>query len=352
MKRDEKIYVAGHGGLAGSAIVRRLQAAGYCNIVTRTHAQLDLTDRPAVAAFFDQERPAYVFLAAAKVGGIHANQSFPADFFYQNIVIQTNVIHESYLHRVRRLCFLGSSCIYPRLAPQPMKEQHLLTGQLESTNQSYAVAKIAGVQMCWAYNQQYGTRFIPMMPTNLYGPEDNFDLMSSHVLPALLRKFHLARLAAEKDWRAIAADERRFGPVPGDLQAALGIGESGSVPPQVILWGTGAPKREFLFSDDMADACLFVMDAPWDALLQKAADSTGPLFNVGSGKDLTIERLAETIAKVVGYDGPLTWDPTMPDGSPQKLLDVSRLKSMGWQASVDMASGLKRTYDWYLSQTD
>lgn len=355
MNRDDKIFVAGHRGLVGAAIFRRLQSAGYARVVTRTHHGLDLTDPGAVAAFFASEKPAHVFLAAARVGGIHANSSYPADFIQQNLAIQTNVIHQSHLHGVRRLLFLGSSCIYPQLAPQPIQETHLLTGLLEPTNQAYAVAKIAGIQMCWAYNQQYDTRFFPVMPTNLFGPGDNFDLLNSHVLPAMLRKFHLAKLAAAKNWTAIEQDERRFGPIGEDLKHALGLATSADLAahgaPQVVLWGSGTPKREFLFVDDLADACLFVMQTPWEDLIARCADPTAPLLNVGTGIDQTIRELAETAARVVGYTGAVAWDTRMPDGMPRKLLDVTRLKQLGWQARTPLEEGLRRTYAWYRTQT-
>jgi GDP-L-fucose synthase len=345
MNRDEKIFVAGHRGLAGSAILRRLQSAGFENLITRSHAELDLADPRAVADFFATKRPAHVFLAAARVGGIHANRSFAAEFIQQNLAIQTNVIHESYRHGVQRLLFLGSSCIYPQLAPQPIQERHLLTGPLEPTNQAYAVAKIAGIQMCWAYNQQYHTRYIPVMPTNLYGPGDNFDLLTSHVLPAMLRKFHLARLAAEKNQEAIAADESRFGPLEAAFKQALASDAAG-----VTLWGSGTPRREFLYVDDLADACLFVMQTPWEKLTA-ACPQESPMFNIGTGMDHTIREIATLAAEAVGYKGTLTWDASMPDGMPRKLLDVSRLRQLGWRASISLEKGLRRIYAWYLTQT-
>jgi GDP-L-fucose synthase len=345
MNRDEKIFVAGHRGLAGSAILRRLRSAGFEHLMTRSHAELDLADPRAVADFFAAERPAHVFLAAARVGGIHANRTFPAEFIQQNLAIQTNVIHASYRHGVQRLLFLGSSCIYPQLAPQPIEERHLLTGPLEPTNQAYAVAKIAGIQMCWAYNQQYGTHFIPVMPTNLYGPGDNFDLLTSHVLPAMLRKFHLARLAAEKNRAAIAADERRFGPLEAAFKQALTDDAAG-----VTLWGSGTPRREFLHVDDLADACLFIMQTPWEKLAAVCPDSP-PMFNIGTGTDHTIREIAAMTADVVGYKGTLNWDATMPDGMPRKLLDVSRLRQLGWRASICLEEGLRRIHAWYLTQT-
>ncbi len=349
MNRSDQIFVAGHRGLVGSAILRRLQSAGYENLILRTHGELDLADSRAVADFFAATRPDCVFLAAARVGGIHANRTFPAEFIQQNLAIQTNVIHESHRCGVRRLLFLGSSCIYPQLAPQPMQERHLLTGPLEPTNQAYAVAKIAGIQMCWAYNQQYHTRYLPVMPTNLYGPGDNFDLLTSHVLPAMLRKFHLARLAAEKNWAAVAADERIFGPLDDGTRRALGV--DAAAEPRVILWGSGAPRREFLHADDLADACLFLMRTPWEKVVSACDDAASPLFNVGTGSDQTIRELAATAAATVGFAGAITWDSAMPDGTPRKLLDVSRLQSLGWRPNISLEEGLRRAYAWYRAQT-
>ncbi|KAB2925361.1 MAG: GDP-L-fucose synthase [Bacteroidetes bacterium] len=304
MEKQSKIYVAGHRGLVGSAILRLLQAQGYANLVHRTHAELDLTDQIAVERFFFAERPEYVFLAAAKVGGIHANNTYPAEFIYQNLAVQNNVIHASYRHGVTKLCFLGSSCIYPKHAPQPMKEEYLLTGTLEPTNQPYALAKIAGIEMVRSYNRQYGTRYISVMPTNLYGPNDNFDLQNSHVLPALIRKF----VDAEK---------------------------SGA--PSVTLWGSGRPRREFLYVEDMADACIFLMNT-YDG---------DDFVNIGTGTDITILELAGMIKEAVGYRGALEFDPSKPDGTPQKLLDVSRLTSLGWKAKMGLKEGVQQTIRWY-----
>ena len=299
-----RIFVAGHRGLVGSAIRRRLEAAGCGNLILRSHRELDLTRQAEVEAFFASEKPEYVFLAAAKVGGIWANSSYPAEFIYRNITIQTNIIHAAYLSGVKKLLFLGSSCIYPRDCPQPMKEEYLLSGYLESTNEPYAVAKIAGIKMCQSYNRQYGTRYISVMPTNLYGPEDNFDLETSHVLPALIRKFHEAK-------------ER-------------GLTE-------VVIWGTGTPRREFLHVDDLADACVFLMEH-YDG---------SEIVNIGVGEDQTIRELAEMIAEVVGFDGKLQFDPTKPDGTPVKLLDVGRLNRLGWKARIALRNGLAETYEWY-----
>lgn len=305
MDQRAKIYVAGHRGLVGSAIVRCLHAAGYNKLVLRTKSELDLRDQTAVADFFARERPEYVFLAAARVGGIWANNTYPADFIYENLMIQTNVIHQAYLNGVKKLIFLGSSCIYPKFSPQPMKEEYLLSGELEPTNEPYAVAKIAGIKMCQAYNRQYGVRFISAMPTNLYGPGDNFDLMDSHVLPALMRKCHLAKTDGANE---------------------------------LIVWGTGAPKREFLFVDDLADACLFLMKNYEEK----------EIINIGVGEDLTIQELAQLISEVVGFTGKLRFDPSYPDGTPRKLLDVSRLNQLGWQARTPLKKGLEITYEWFL----
>lgn len=304
MEKDARIYVAGHRGLVGSAIVRRLEAEGYRDIVTRTHAELDLTDRAAVNDFFAAQRPRYVFLAAARVGGIKANDDYPVDFLQDNLLIQTHVIEAAHRHGVAKLLFLGSSCIYPKHAPQPMKEEHLLTGPLEPTNQWYAVAKIAGIKLVQAYRRQYGFNAISAMPTNLYGPHDNFDLETSHVLPALIRKCHEAK-------------ERGDDHIP--------------------LWGSGTPRREFLHVDDLADACLFLM---------RHYDGED-IVNVGVGEDISIRELAELIADVVGFSGGVRLDPDKPDGTPRKLLDVSRLRALGWQARIGLREGVADTYDWY-----
>ncbi len=312
-----RVYVAGHRGLAGSAILRRLERESCARIATRTHEELDLTDQAAVARFISEERPEYVFLAAAKVGGILANNTRPAEFIHQNLAIQTNVIGAARDFGVKRLLFLGSSCIYPRDCPQPIKEEYMLTGPLESTNRPYAVAKIAGIETCWAFNRQYGTHYVAAMPTNLYGPNDNYDLQSSHVLPALLRKMHEAKAA----------------------NAA-----------QVSVWGTGSVLREFLHSDDMADACVFLMNLPnerYGSIV--SSELQAPLFNVGCGEDLTIRDLAELIRDVVGFKGRLEFDASKPDGTPRKLLDVSRMKALGWQASIPLREGLAAVYREYLA---
>lgn len=310
MRSDGRIYVAGHRGLAGSAIMRRLQAGGYANLITRTHAELELIDGAAVQRFFQKEKPEYVFLAAAKVGGILANDTCPADFIHQNLAIQTNVIHESWRAGVKRLLFLGSSCIYPRDCPQPMKEEYLLTGPLEPTNRPYAIAKIAGIEMCSAYNRQYGTQFLSAMPTNLYGPGDNYDLQTSHVLPALIRKMHEAKARGARE---------------------------------VVVWGTGNPRREFLYSDDMADACVFLMTAEVSRL-QPLVERYPPLINIGSGKDLTIRELAQMVAAIVGYSGALRFDTSKPDGTMRKLLDISRLQSLGWRPLLALRDGIEKAY--------
>jgi len=301
---DAKIFVAGHRGLVGGAILRRLKKAGFTNLICRSFRQLDLRDQGAVGRFFRRERPDYVFLAAARVGGIRANSTFPAEFIYDNLMIAGNLIHQAYLHGVKKLLFLGSSCIYPKFAPQPMKEECLLDGKLEPTNEPYAVAKIAGIKMCQAYNREYGTCFISAMPTNLYGPRDNFDLLDAHVIPALMRRFHLARMTGA---------------------------------PEVAVWGSGNPRREFLYVDDLAEACLFLM----------AHYQESDIINVGVGRDLTIRELAEMMARVTGFKGRLSFDRSQPDGTPRKLLDVSRLTALGWQAKVPLEAGLRRTYQWF-----
>lgn len=336
MKQNSKIYVAGHRGLVGSAIIRKLKEAGYGHLICRAHRELDLTKQNEVEAFFKKEKPEYVFLAAAKVGGIWANDTYPAEFIHTNLAIQTNVIHQAYTHNVKKLLFLGSSCIYPKKCPQPMKEEHLLSGYLEPTNEPYAIAKIAGIKMCQAYNRQYGTRFISVMPTNLYGPNDNFNLDTSHVLPALVRKFHIARLAVHKDWEGISRDEAIYGPIPPDLKNSLGINEE-ITQPMVMLWGTGAPRREFLHVDDLADACLHLMDV-YDG---------DEIVNIGFGEDLTIKDLAEKVARVVGYNSEWAFDKTKPDGTLQKLLDINKLNELGWRPKIDLQEGLANLYEWY-----
>ncbi len=351
INKKARIYIAGHRGMAGSAIARCLAGAGYRRLLTCSRADLDLTDQSAVAAFFKQEQPQYVFLAAAKVGGIHANNSYPADFIYSNLMIQSNVIHQSYLHDVKRLLFLGSSCIYPKNCPQPMQEKLLLSGHLEPTNEPYAVAKIAGIKMCTAYNRQYRTCFVSVMPTNLYGPNDNFDLESSHVLPAFIRKFHLAKLAHVGDWGAIDKDEQIFGPIPPALKAALGINTRTRTDAGIILWGSGKPKREFLHVDDLARAAVQVMHLEPAALFPPGRDSAHPQWlNIGYGDDLSIKDLARLVADVIGYRGKVVWDASMPDGTPRKLLDVTRIKALGWQPAMKLEDGIRQVYKWYVRQ--
>lgn len=305
MNKYSKIYVAGHRGLVGSAIVRKLQEKGYSNLVYRTSAELDLRDKSQVDAFFTEEKPEFVFLAAAKVGGIVANNEYPAEFIHDNLLIQSNIIDAAYRNNVEKLLFLGSTCIYPKLAPQPLKEEYLLTGALEPTNEPYAIAKIAGIKMCESYNRQYGTKYISAMPTNLYGPNDNFDLHTSHVLPALLRKFHEAK-------------------------------ESNA--PFVKMWGTGTPKREFLYSDDLADACVFLMNTY----------EGNEIVNIGVGEDITIKELGEKVKAVVGYEGDIQFDTSKPDGTPRKLVDVTKLKGLGWKAETALEDGLQKAYQWFL----
>jgi len=319
MEKGAKIYVAGHRGLAGSAIVRELRSRGYSSVVTRAHQELDLTDSVGTREFFAAEKPNYVFLAAAKVGGIVANNTYPAEFIRENLAIQTNVIHEAWRAGVRRLLFLGSSCIYPRDCPQPMREEYLLTGPLEPTNRAYALAKIAGIEMCWSYNREYDTRFLSVMPTNLYGPGDNYDLQNSHVIPALIRKMHEAK-------RADAAE--------------------------VVVWGSGTPRREFLFVDDMAHGCVFLMELG-DEDFSGIAGSVvhAPIINVGYGEDQTIGELAETIAEVVGFRGRLVFDRSKPDGTPRKLLDTSKLIELGWRPRTSLRAGLEKSYRAFLTLT-
>ncbi|MES2229641.1 MAG: GDP-L-fucose synthase [Pseudomonadota bacterium] len=301
MNRDASIFVAGHRGMVGSAIVRRLQALGFENVVTRTHAELDLLDQRAVNEFLRSQQLNYIFIAAAKVGGIQANNEFRADFIYQNLMIEANLVHGAHLHGVQRLMLLGSSCIYPRDCPQPIKEEYLLTGPLEPTNEPYAIAKIAGIKLCESYNRQYGRQYVSVMPTNLYGPNDNYDLTSSHVLPALIRKAHEAKLRGAEEY---------------------------------VVWGSGTPRREFLYVDDLADACVHLMERDYD----------GPLVNIGTGEDVTIRELAETVMQVIGFNGRIVFDTSKPDGTPRKLLDVSRLAALGWHARTALREGILRSY--------
>ncbi len=307
MELESKIYIAGHRGLVGSAILRKLESEGYSNLITRTSQELDLRDQQSVSVFFEKEKPEYVFLAAARVGGIMANDTYPGQFIYDNLAIQNNVIHQAYLKQAIKLLFLGSSCIYPRNAPQPMKEEYLLSGPLEPTNEAYAVAKIAGIKLCQAYNRQYGTSFISVMPTNLYGPGDNFDLETSHVLPALIRKFHEAKVASR---------------------------------PHVDVWGTGKPRREFIYVDDLADACHFLM----------LNYSQSDIINIGVGEDIAILELAELIANIVGFKGDIRLDSSKPDGTPRKLLDISKISKLGWKPKYDLWAGIEMTYEWFKNE--
>jgi len=369
MNKNMRIFIAGHGGMVGSAMQRCLQKAGFGQIVTRPHAALDLTDQHAVQQFFEETPLDYVVLAAARVGGIHANNVFPADFIYQNLMIQTNVIHAAYQAGVKQLLFLGSSCIYPKNASQPMREEALLGGWLEPTNEPYAIAKIAGIKLCESYNRQYGTHYRSVMPTNLYGPNDNYDLETSHVLPALIRKFHLAKLAEHRAWEAIEQDERRCGKIPDDLREALGIpiagtanNVAGTPAPKLVLWGSGKPFREFLHVDDMAAACLFIMQQSDEAFAQVcrpalstkggvAVSNVRPetyLMNIGTGEDLPIRDLADLVKDIVGYRGDIFWDASRPDGTPKKLLDVSRLNQLGWRPTLSLRAGIESTYRVYL----
>ena len=303
-----KIYVAGHMGLVGSALVRNLQAKGYTNLITRTREELDLLDQRAVQAFLMTERPAYLFMAAAKVGGIYANNTYRADFIYENLAVETNIIHGAHLADIKRLCFLASSCIYPRDCPQPITEEYLLTGPLEPTNEPYAIAKIAGIKLCESYNRQYGTQYVSVMPTNLYGPNDNYDLNNCHVLPALIRKAHEAKLRADKE---------------------------------LVVWGSGKPMREFLYVDDMADACIFLMES----------GVKEGIFNVGTGQDVTIHQLAATVMSVVGFKGEIVFDASKPDGTPRKLLNVDRMRALGWQSHTSLRDGIAKAYANYLSNS-
>lgn len=307
MDKTARIYIAGHRGMVGSAIARRLTSAGYANLVTRTHAELDLTSQTTVTQFLEHEKPDYIFLAAAKVGGIHANNTYRAEFIYQNLMMEANIVHAAWQAGVQRLLFLGSSCIYPRDCPQPIREEYLLTGVLEQTNEPYAIAKIVGIKLCDSYNRQYGTQYVSAMPTNLYGPNDNYDLNDSHVLPALIRKSHEAKARGDKE---------------------------------LVVWGTGKPMREFLYVDDMADACVFLMEGGINE----------GLFNVGTGEDVTIRELAETVMSVVGFQGEIVFDPGKPDGTPRKLLNVDRMRGLGWQARTSLRDGIAKAYADFLTQ--
>lgn len=364
MDKNAKIYVAGHRGLVGSAILKNLKTKGFDNILVRTHSELDLTDTRQVSDFFSEEKPEYVFLAAAKVGGIVANNTYRADFIYENMMIQNNVIHQSYIHKVKKLLFLGSTCIYPKNALQPLKEEYLLTNELEYTNEPYAIAKIAGIKMCESYNIQYKTNFMSVMPTNLYGPNDNFDLEKSHVLPALIRKIHLGKALENNNWQTIQSDLNRL-PIKGisgnaskdeiiNVLVSFGITQRNNTT-EVEIWGSGKPMREFLWSEDMADACVFLMenrdfsDCVNSGEVDNPAEIKNTHINIGTGVDLSIADLAGLIKEIIGFKGNLVFNATKPDGTMRKLTDVSKLNSLGWKHQVKLEAGIKLMYDWYLN---
>lgn len=367
MKKNEKIYIAGHNGMVGSAIYRNLMAKGYANFAFTPFPPYDLTDQKTVADFFKQEKPDYVILAAAKVGGIMSNNIYRAQFLYENLMIQNNIIHQSYLHGVKKLLFLGSSCIYPGNCPQPIKEEYLLTGELEYTNEPYAIAKISGIKMCESYNIQYGTNFISVMPTNLYGPNDNYNLETSHVLPALVRKMHLGKCLENNDWTSLKKDLNRY-PIEGvndtfpeseilDKLSKYGVRISqdtspltphNSPPVSITLWGTGSPYREFLYADDLADACVFLMEKiDFKDLIVRGKPVINTHINIGTGKDLTIKDLAGLIKSVVGFEGRLNWDNSKPDGTYRKLLDVSKINKLGWKEKLSLEEGIAMIYNKY-----
>lgn len=360
MEKNSKIYVAGHRGLVGSALVKSLQVRGYGNLIFRTHKELDLTDTMAVSKFFSEEKPEYVFLAAAKVGGIVANNTYRGEFIYDNLMIQNNVVHQSYLNGVKKLLFLGSTCIYPKNCPQPMKEDYLLTDILEYTNEPYAIAKIAGIKLCESYNLQYGTNYISVMPTNLYGPNDNFDLEKSHVLPALIRKIHLGKALEQNDWSLIDSDIDKL-PIEGvsssnstqeklNVLAKYGVRvkENGNV--SVEIWGSGKPMREFLWSEDMADACVFIMENRGfkDTYNKEENEVRNTHINIGTGVDISIADLANQIKKQLEFNGDLDFNSEKPDGTLKKLTDVTKLNDLGWKHSVDLNSGIEKIYSWYI----
>ncbi|MBT8345885.1 MAG: GDP-L-fucose synthase [Desulfofustis sp.] len=361
MGKQDIVYIAGHRGMVGSAMVRLLEREGFSNLITRSSAELDLLDQGAVRGFFQTRKVDYVVLAAARVGGIHANNSYPGEFIYQNLMIQANVIHEAFTAGVSKLLFLGSSCIYPKLCPQPMKEEYLLSGALEPTNEPYAIAKIAGIKMCESYNRQYGTAYRAVMPSNLYGPGDNYHLENSHVVPAIIRKCHLAKLAAAGDVQGIEHDERVYGPIPEGIKATLfeSDGQSLRSEPYVQLWGSGKGRREFLHVDDMATGCYEVMTMGMEeydhCLLIQGSDpllSVPSFLNVGVGKDCTIREAAALIQKVVGFTGGIRYDATQPDGTPQKLLDVARLGNHGWRPAFSLSEGIEHTYRHYCDKLE
>jgi len=354
MNKHSKIYIAGHGGLVGSAIWENLQSKGYTNLVGKRHSELDLLDSVAVREFFDREQPEYIFLAAAHVGGIMANNTYRADFIYRNLQIQNNVIGESWRHGVKKLLFLGSTCIYPKEAPQPMGEETLLTGPLEYTNEPYAIAKIAGLKMCESFNLQYGTNFIAVMPTNLYGPNDNFDLERSHVLPAMIRKIHLAKCLMEGDMDAIREDLRRR-PVEGakgseaDTQIIALLEKYGVTHGRVALWGSGKPLRAFLWSGEMADACVFIMEkVDFTDLSAGQTEVRNCHINIGTGKEISIRNLAMLIKETIGFNGEIVFDPSKPDGTMRKLTDPSKLNALGWRHQIDIEEGVRQMYEWYV----
>ena len=350
MEKRSKIYIAGHRGLVGSAIIKNLEDRGYTNLIYRTHKELDLCNQDAVATFFKAEKPEYVILAAAKVGGIVANNTYRADFIYENLQIQSNIIHQSYIYGVKKLLFLGSTCIYPKNAPQPIVEDSLLTDTLEYTNEPYAIAKIAGIKMCESYNIQYGTNFISVMPTNLYGPNDNFDLEKSHVLPALIRKIHCAKLLDEKRYEEVIKDLE----VNSIDEARLYLSNFGVNEKRVEIWGSGKPMREFLWSEDMADACIFIMEnrdfKETYNLIEGSNDIRNTHINIGTGVDISIRELAETIQSTIGYKGELYFNTEKPDGTMKKLADVSKLNTLGWKHKINLKEGIKLIYSWYQHQ--
>jgi len=357
MKKESKIYIAGHRGLVGSAIIENLKAKGYSNLVYRTHSELDLTNQQAVEVFFENEKPEYVILAAAKVGGIVANNRYRADFIYENLMIQNNVIHQSYLQGVKKLLFLGSTCIYPKNTDQPMVEESLLTSELEYTNEPYAIAKIAGIKMCESYNLQYGTNFVSVMPTNLYGPNDNFDLEKSHVLPALIRKIHLGKCLQQNEWNSIKSDLDK-NPIEGikgdshkdqitDILSKYGVKDD-----SIEIWGSGKPMREFLWSQDMADACVFLLENRnfKDTFGSENTEIRNTHINIGTGVDVSIKDLSNLIKKEVGYKGSFNFNTSKPDGTMQKLTDVSKLNGLGWKHKIPLNKGVEKMYAWYLSE--
>lgn len=350
MNKEAKIYVAGHRGLVGSAIVKSLQQKGYLNILTKTHQEVDLSNQQETADFFAIEKPEYVFLAAAKVGGILANNNFRADFIYENLMIQNNVIHQSYVHKVKKLLFLGSTCIYPKNANQPIKESELLTNQLEYTNEPYAIAKIAGIKVCESYNLQHGTNFLSVMPTNLYGPNDNFDLEKSHVLPALIRKIHLAKLLSENNINAVLEDLK----VDSFEQANEILSKFGITSNNVEIWGSGKPKREFLWSEDMADACVFLMEKIdfKNTFHPQEKEIRNTHINIGTGVDISIQELAEVIKKIIRFKGEFIFNTEKPDGTLRKVTDVSKIHELGWKHTINLEEGIEKMYAWYLQKKD